>query len=166
MLSCLDIECNPEGISVIGVNGKNQIPKYWRLYSKFEIPIIIIFDNDNSVQKVNSNKNIANCFGLSVNDIINDVNVCKLIDLEAYPKTKIVVLEQDFETAFRKELTNQGFEDSYSVFELEAKELIKPIGNQQKGVIARYIVRKSKSLEGFNSNIGLQVAELIEWQIF
>lgn len=38
LLSSLDISCNPMGISVIGVNGKNQIPKYWRLYSKFGNP--------------------------------------------------------------------------------------------------------------------------------
>jgi putative ATP-dependent endonuclease of OLD family len=162
LLSCLDINCNPQGISVIGVNGKNQIPKYWRLYSKFNIPIIVIFDNDNSAQKVSSNNNIATCFGITVDDITNGVDICKLIEPEAHPTTKLVILEQDFETSFRKELTNQGFEGEYDTFEAEAREFIKPIGNQQKGVIARYIVRKANDLEDFNSRIGLQVADLIE----
>lgn len=162
LLLNLDIDCNPMGISVIGVNGKNQIPKYWRLYSKFKIPIIIVFDNDNSPNKVNSNTNIANCFGITVDDIINDVDVIKVLDSNTDPVTKLVILEQDFETAFEKELTNQNHNGVYETLRTEARDLIKPIGNQQKGVIARYIVRKAVDLGGFNSEIGLRIAELIE----
>lgn len=162
LLLNLDIDCNPMGVSVIGVNGKNQIPKYWRLYSKFGIPIIVVFDNDNSQQKNSSNKNIASCFGLDVDEIINDVNVIKSIESKSEPKTKILILEQDFETAFKKELDNQNHIGKYEQFEKEAKELVKPIGNQQKGVIARYIVRKANQLGDFNSNIGMQIGELIE----
>lgn len=162
LLLNLDIDCNPMGVSVIGVNGKNQIPKYWRLYSKFGIPIIVVFDNDNSQQKNGSNKNIATCFGLDLDDIVNDVDVIKLLESKYEPKTKIIILEQDFETAFKKELESQNHEDRYEQFEKEAKELIKPIGNQQKGVIARYIVRKANELDNFNSNIGMQIGQLIE----
>jgi putative ATP-dependent endonuclease of OLD family len=162
LLSSLDIHCNPLGISVIGVNGKNQIPKYWRLYSKFNIPIIVVFDNDNTAEKVSSNKNIANCFGISVADITDGVDVIKIIDSKTSPISKLVILEQNFETAFKKEIDKQGHQGSYEIFLAEARELIKPIGNQQKGVIARYIVRKSKGLKDFNSNIGLGIGKLIE----
>ena len=120
------------GISVIGVNGKNQIPKYWRLYSKFEIPIIVIFDNDNSANKLSSNTNIANCFGITINDIIDGVDVVKVINSNTVPISKLVILEQDFETSFRKELDDQGHIGCYEAFDAEARELIKPIGNQQK----------------------------------
>jgi putative ATP-dependent endonuclease of OLD family len=162
LLSILDINCNPMGISVIGVNGKNQIPKYWRLYSKFKIPIIVVFDNDNSANKVSSNTNIANCFGITINDIIDNVDVVKIIDSKTVPQSKLVILERDFETAFKKEIDSQGHVGSYEAFDSEARELIKPIGSQQKGVISRFIVRKSKGLENFNSQIGMQIAELIE----
>lgn len=161
LLSSLDISCNPMGISVIGVNGKNQIPKYWRLYSKFEIPIIIVFDNDNSPNKVNSNTNIANCFGVTINDLVNDVEIIKVIDSANAPLTKLVILEQDFETAFRKDLENQGHFGVFETLNEDAKNLVKPIGNQQKGVIARYIVRKSKELYNMNSTIGLCIGGLI-----
>lgn len=162
LLLNLDIDCNPMGISVIGVNGKNQIPKYWRLYSKFNIPIIVVFDNDNSPEKISSNTNIANSFGITVADIIDEVDVIKIMNSNTDPITKLVILEQDFETAFEKELVNQNHNGVYNTLREEAKELIKPIGNQQKGVIARYIVRKAVNLGDFNSNIGLRIAELIE----
>lgn len=162
LLSILDIDCNPMGISVIGVNGKNQIPKYWRLYSKFKIPIIVVFDNDNSANKVSSNTNIANCFGITINDITDGVDVIKVIDSNTVPISKLVILEQDFETSFKKELDSQGHVGCFESFDADARELIKPIGNQQKGVISRFIVRKSKGLENFNSQIGLQIGELID----
>ncbi|ENA1802906.1 AAA family ATPase [Flavobacterium psychrophilum] len=162
LLESLDIDCNPMGISVIGVNGKNQIPKYWRLYSKFNIPIIVVIDNDNSPNKTSSNTNIANCFGLTTADIIENVDIVKVVNSNTDPSSKIVILEQDFETAFKKELVSQQHEGRYEEFEAEAKELIKPIGNQQKGVIARYIVRKSKNLENFNSRIGMEIANLVD----
>ena len=162
LLESLDIDCNPMGISVIGVNGKNQIPKYWRLYSKFNIPIIVVIDNDNSPNKTSSNTNIANCFGLTIADIIDNVDIVKVVNSNTDPSSKIVILEQDFETAFKKELISQDHDGRYEEFETEAKELIKPIGNQQKGVIARYIVRKSKNLENFNSRIGMEIANLLD----
>jgi putative ATP-dependent endonuclease of OLD family len=161
LLSNLDIDCNSMGISVIGVNGKNQIPKYWRLYSKFKIPIIIVFDNDNSDNKISSNKNIADCFGITINDIVDDVDVVKLLDSNTMPQSKLIILEQDFETAFKKEIECQGFDGIYESFEAEARVLIKPIGNQQKGVISRFIVRKSLGLPNFTSQIGIQIAQLI-----
>lgn len=162
LLESLDINCNPLGISIIGVNGKNQIPKYWRLYSKFEIPIIIIIDNDNSKDKISSNTNIAKCFGVKESDLIDDVDIVKVVDSNTIPSSKIVILEQDFEVAFKKELSAQGYIGKYEEFESEAKQLIKPIGNQQKAVIARYIVRKSNNLDNFNSKIGMEVAKIIE----
>ncbi len=154
------IDCDSFGISIIGVNGKNQIPKYWRLYSQFGIPIIIVMDNDNSEKKKSSNINIASCFNIDINDITEDVDIVKVIQSNTDPTTSLIVLEKDFETSFEKEveIISAG---SYKVFEEEAKELIKPIGKQQKGVIARYIVRKSKSIQGFQSNIGLRLAEEI-----
>ena len=113
LLESLDIDCNPMGISVIGVNGKNQIPKYWRLYSKFNIPIIVVLDNDNSPKKLSSNTNIANCFGLTTADLIENVNIVKVIDSNTNPSSKVVILEKDFETAFKKELETQEHQGRY-----------------------------------------------------
>jgi putative ATP-dependent endonuclease of OLD family len=155
-----DIDSDSLGISIIGVNGKNQIPKYWRLYSQFGIPIIIVMDNDNSEKKKSSNKNIASCFNIDINDITDNVEILKVIQSNTEAATRLIVLEKDFETSFEKEVEAISA-GCYKTFEEEAKELIKPIGKQQKGVIARYIVRKSKSIQGFQSNIGLRLAEEI-----
>ena len=65
-----------------------------------------------------------------------------------------------FQVRFEKELEKIST-GSFKIFEAEAKDLIKPIGKQQKGVIARYIVRKAKTIDGFQSEIGLTLAEEI-----
>lgn len=156
-----DIDCDSQGISIIPVQGKNQIPKYWRLYSQFEIPITIIIDSDNSDGKEKSNKNIADCFDLKIDDIISNIEIINLIELEAFPNTRLLVLDLDFENAFEKDLAKHNYNTKFQQFEGEAKDLIKPLKNQQKGVIARYIVRKSLRLPNFNSRIGEVIAETL-----
>src|SRR5690606_34096018 len=99
-----DIDSDSLGISIIGVNGKNQIPKYWRLYSQFGIPIIIVMDNDNSEGKQSSNKNIASCFNIDINDITDNVEILKVIQSNTEAATRLIVLEKDFETSFEKEV--------------------------------------------------------------
>ncbi len=133
--------CDAMGISIIAVNGKNQIPKYWRLYSKFEIPIIIVFDNDNGTGKEKSNQNIATCFGLEIDDILNVPQYSKVVNSNTTPQTQLLILDTDFETCIQKELRQ---DELYREINEQARKLIKPIGKQQKGVIARYVCRKLK----------------------
>ncbi|MCL9981127.1 MAG: AAA family ATPase [Bacteroidia bacterium] len=158
LLSEFDIDCDSMGISIIGVNGKNQIPKYWRLYSQFQIPIIVVFDDDNTE---NSNNNLAACFGIDPNEIlVPNGNYFKTMISTSLPNTEMVVMKKDFETAIKYELEQLevGF---YDQLDAEAKDLIKPIRNQQKGTVARYIVRNAKLKEGFNSDIGLTLAKMV-----
>lgn len=135
-LAASGIDCDALGISVIAVQGKNQIPKYWRLYDQFQIPMVVVFDNDNSPEKENSNQNIASCFSLGVTEITDDVDLAK--KLVSPGGCDIIVVQNDLETSIRNQVTSAV----YDVFDAEAKELIKPIGNQQKAVIARFIARK------------------------
>jgi putative ATP-dependent endonuclease of OLD family len=158
LLSEFDIDCDSMGISIIGVNGKNQIPKYWRLYSQFQIPIIVVFDDDNSE---NSNNNLAACFGIDPEAIlVPQGSHVKTMTSASLPNTEMIIMKKDFETAFKHELELFEF-GLYDQLESEAKELIKPIRNQQKGTVARYIVRKALEKEGFNSEVGLTLAELV-----
>lgn len=157
LLRELDIDCDSMGISIIAVNGKNQIPKYWRLYSQFDIPIIVVIDDDNDES---SNKNIAACFGIEEPEIVAGNDGIKVIESRSEPQTKLLIMEKDFETTFEKEVDNIK-EGLFKEFETEAKDLIKPIKKQQKGAIARYVVRKAIEVEGFNSEIGLTLAKLI-----
>jgi putative ATP-dependent endonuclease of OLD family len=132
LLSEFGIDCDSMGISIIGVNGKNQIPKYWRLYSQFQIPIIVVFDDDNSE---NSNKNLAVCFGVDPDEIpVQDVNYFKTMTSASLPNTEIIIMKKDFETAFKHEL-EQLEVGLYDQLEAKAKELIMPLRNQQKGTV-------------------------------
>lgn len=131
-----DIDCDALGVSIIPVQGKNQIPKYWRLYSKFNIPIVVMFDNDNAPEKVSSNIQLATCFDIPIDDILNGVVLAK--EIESPRGCKAIVMQTDFEFSIRTEVTAAV----YDALEAEAKDLIKPINNQQKGVISRYIARK------------------------
>lgn len=130
------IDCDALGISVVSVQGKGQIPKYWRLYSKFEIPIIAVFDNDNTDGKQRSNENLASCFDVNLNDLLEGIEGAKHI--ESNHGCDLVVVEIDFESCIKSKV---GV-DVYNALDTEAKNLIKPIGDQQKGVVSRYIARK------------------------
>jgi len=135
-LSNSGIDCDAQGISIIPVQGKGQLSKYYRLYSQFMIPIVLVFDNDQKDGKGNANKQIAVCFNLDENDILNDVSIAK--GIISTRGIHLIILEEDFETSIKKELT----EEIYALYEIEAKDLIKPIKDQQKGVISRYIAHK------------------------
>jgi len=147
-LSVLGLDCDANGISIIEVKGKNQIPKYWRLYASFNIPIIVIFDNDNKNGKEKSNKNIATCFNLELDDLLNDVDSFKSLTCKTKIPTDIIVLEIDFETAIKKDLAKKGYDGLYETLELEAIKIIKPVGNQQKGAIARHVAREIQTQIG------------------
>ena len=140
------IDCDLQGISIIAVGGKNQIPKYWRLFSLFRVPIIVVFDNDDdgTAQKRRSNANIASCFGLSVSEIVDGINVFATVTSKTEPLTKLLVLEKDFENAVALDfLENEKASSSIiATFEEEAKDMIKPIGTQNKGLIARFVARR------------------------
>jgi putative ATP-dependent endonuclease of OLD family len=119
------------GISIIGVEGKNQIPKYWRLFKSFDIKLSIIFDSDSQ-----ENKNLASCFGCNENDLQTSINKIKKVETT---NQNLYVFEKDFETALKKDFNN---DTKWTEYEDEARERIKPRPNTQKGQIARFICKK------------------------
>lgn len=162
-LSILGLDCDANGISIIEVKGKNQIPKYWRLYASFGIPIIVIFDNDNKNNKEKSNNNITTCFNLEIHDILDDVNIYKHIKSKTEIESDLIIIEIDFETAVKKDLIAKGCESVYEELEASAIKEIKPLGNQQKGAIARYIARKIQShIQGYAPEFVTKLKSLIQ----
>jgi len=165
-LAVLGLDCDANGISIIEVKGKNQIPKYWRLYASFNIPIIVIFDNDNKDSKEKSNKNIATCFNISTEDILNEVDCHKHLSSKTTYPTDILVLEIDFETSIKKDLTKKGFEGLYEALEQEAVKVIKPLKGQQKGAIARHVARELQTQIGvYAPDFVKQLADIINGKI-
>jgi putative ATP-dependent endonuclease of OLD family len=141
-LTACGLSCDMRGVSVIGVEGKNQIPKYWRLFSSFQIPVLVIFDNDDDTNgdKRNSNNNLTSCFGITLNQVLEIPSWAK-IESGNSPKTPLIVLKTDFERAIENDYSNQH--TGYKTFVTEAKASIRPLNpNQGKGLIARFVARK------------------------
>jgi len=135
-LNRLGIDCDALGISIVPVNGKSQIPKYWRLYSQFEIPIIVAFDNDGtSTDAKKANGLLASCFQLDA-DSISDVKIAKTI--KSITGVPILIFNGDYEKSLKEEIG----EELYVRLENEAKDVIKPLKNSQKGVISRFIANR------------------------
>jgi putative ATP-dependent endonuclease of the OLD family len=145
-LEALGIDCDLLGISIVRVSGKNQLPKYWRLFSAFEVPLIVMLDNDNS-QDEQTNKNIAICFGIQLEEFIKNVDTVKRIVAQRPAKTPLLVLEKDFETSIAKSIARllPNGTELVNQWEAEARVAIKPIRNQQKGAIARFVARRFRA---------------------
>ena len=127
----LGLKYYSSGISVIGVEGKNQIPKYWRLFKAFDIKLSVVFDGDSD-----GNKNLAGCFNCDETDISKDIDKIKKIE---NTNQTLFVFEKDFETALKKDFGNDA---KWEQYESEAKEIIKPRPDTQKGQLARYVCNK------------------------
>lgn len=144
-LEARGVDCDLMGISVISVRGKNQIPKYWRLFRAFDIPTVAVADSDDddAGEKRRSNIGLSSCFGVELDDIL-DVDLAKVVRRAVEPEGALVVLEGDYETSLLKDLGSQlpDVGTKLDAWEAEAKALIRPVGTQNKGQIARYIARK------------------------
>lgn len=105
---------NSRGISILGAWWKWEIPKFWRLFHSFWIPVICLFDSDNSKpNKVKGNELIATCFWKTISDITEDISDYKEIEINGW---KLVVLEQDFEYIIKTEFLLQ-FPDQISQYD-------------------------------------------------
>jgi len=130
------------GISVIRVGGKSQIPKYWRLFYKFEIPMLVVFDND--IDKHSSERNneiIADCFNVSIDDIENMEGDKTFKLLTGRFNQKLLVFKNNIESALKEDFSNycknDGKENKYSNYENDAGSL-----GLRKGQKLRFVVNK------------------------
>lgn len=146
------INTDSTGISFIAVNGKNQLPKYWRLFKLMGCDCYILFDNDDdgNGNKRQSNANISSCFNTTIEELINlsDGEIFKVLDTQNAQIffQRLFILETDFETVMKLDYesycTTSGTENKYEDYIDEARNLIKPLNNSQKGQIARCVLRK------------------------
>lgn len=132
----LQLDCYANWISIIWVEGKNQIPKYWRLFKLFNIKVSVIFDSDDQW-----NNNICNCFNCKEEDIEMNVNIIKKIETKFQ---NLFVFEWDFEAALKKDFNDDENREKYYD---EAINIMKPKIKswklkQSKAQVARYIVNK------------------------
>ncbi len=142
LLKKLGFDPDRQGISVIRVGGKAQIPKYWRLFYKFQMKLLVVFDNDtNKEAKERNNEIISKCCGVSIDDI-EDIDSNKTFKiLTGSHNQKLLIFRENFDNALKEDLriyceTNSKI-NKYADFESEAKEL--GLNKPQK---ARYITMK------------------------
>lgn len=175
-LAAVGLDCYQKGVSVIAVQGKNQIPKYWRLFGKFNIPMLVVFDNDDDGvdtrgrdnQKRKSNKNLASCFGLQLEQILH-MKPWEIVTSANEPATPIVILGKEFETAVKQDYDNTrtGEVPTYDEIEEEARNIIKPVSKDQaKGLIARYIARRIHSfMPDYAPEFVKRIAEIVKEEL-
>lgn len=122
------LDCLKEGIAVIGVGGKGNIAKWWRLFSCYNIPTFICFDNDagDDGQEL-KRRDALKAIG------IPDDEVGELLTADYWNiNSKFCVFGNDFETTLRASFSR------YDEFETEVKELY---GNS-KPIVAREVAKK------------------------
>ena len=103
---------NSKWISILYTTWKWEIPKYWRLFNQFWIPVICMFDNDNSKKKEKNNQIICDCFNKSIEDFTTWLNsdFYKEIEIDNW---KLVILEQDIENVIKKDFLKTSSESDY-----------------------------------------------------
>ncbi|QFR39547.1 AAA family ATPase [Candidatus Gracilibacteria bacterium 28_42_T64] len=132
----IGLNYNSLGISILGVGGKGEIPKYWRLFHKFGIPVICIFDNDSTNGKEKSNELISKCFNIPITDITENINLFKNKNIS---NGNLVILEGDFEETIEKEFLKNNEKEELQAMKDEVNLL-----TRSKSVKASLMVDKFK----------------------
>lgn len=129
-----------EGIEIIGVGGKGNLAKWWRLFTLYEIPTFIIFDNDDDDDESGERRRDA----LGALNIEGD-KIEAIVGTEDWlVGDKFSVFGVDFETALR------GLFPSYTELETHAEN---ELGTDSKPFVARYVAKEltySEDHDGWN----------------
>lgn len=146
----LGLDPTEYGIEIIGVSGKGNLAKWWRLFTLYRIPTFICFDNDagkdgNGAKR----KDALKAIGIPEADLdgvlgIDDWNI----------SDQFCVFGTDFETTLRA-----SFED-YAEMEAEQKEIL---GSNSKHIIARETAKRvAIDVESVGQQRLLEVIERIK----
>lgn len=130
----VELDTNQNSIAILPVHGKGNIAKWWRLFTAFEIPVYIIFDNDTDDDPSgNKRKDILRTIDkdsdeetlLQINDIYIDDN--------------FTIFGKDFEDCMR------NLFKKYTDYEAQAQELI---DSGAKPFTARFVAQKLSEDDG------------------
>jgi putative ATP-dependent endonuclease of OLD family len=145
-LEAVGLDTKREGIVIIPVQGKGNIAKWWRLFTAFEIPVYVIFDNDTDDDESGvKRRDILNTIGTTNNDGLLGVTDIQIDD-------KFAIFGKDYETCMR------NLFDCYSEYESQAQELI---DSGAKPFTARFVARKLAD-NGVTGNGWNKIQELAE----
>lgn len=113
------------GIEVIGVGGKGNLAKWWRLFTLYKIPTFLCFDNDAKTEDKDGarRKDALKAIG------IKDEELEAILNGENWScSDRFCVFGVDFETTMR---------DSFADYSDIEKQAIEMVGSSSKNIIAR-----------------------------
>lgn len=113
------------GVEILGVGGKGNLAKWWRLFTLYQIPTFICFDNDSKSKDSDGTKRKDALKAIGIPEEELEGVLCSA---SWSINQKFCVFGNDFETTLRT-----SFED-YSTFEDSVKEIL---GKDSKSLIAR-----------------------------
>ena len=117
-----------EGIDIISVGGKGELAKWWRLFTAYNIPCYVCFDNDaEDDDKGNKRRDFLKTMKFE------DIHQGRILQTEEWiVEDKFCVFGKDFEDTFRKSFTK------YNEIEGDIK---KELGDS-KPLVAREVAKK------------------------
>ncbi len=121
----LEFDPTEYGIEIIGVGGKGNLAKWWRLFTLYQIPTFICFDNDQKTEDKDGSrrKDALKAIG------IKDSELEKILSINSWTITNsYCIFGTDFETTMKN-----SFKD-YAEIE---KKVTLAIGSSSKNLIAR-----------------------------
>ena len=126
-----------EGIDIISVGGKGELAKWWRLFTAYNIPCYVCFDNDaKDDDKGNKRRDFLKTMKLE------DADQNNILQTEQWlVNDKFCVFGKDFEDTFRKSFIN------YNEIEGDIK---KELGDS-KPLVAREVAKKL-SIDNYDKN--------------
>lgn len=124
----LGLNTNREGVAIIPVHGKGNLAKWWRLFTAFQIPTLICFDNDaRNDEKGVKRKDALKAVGISNKDI-HDL----LSGDDWNLGDKFCVFGVDFETTMRNSMPEYHAIEAQVVAEL----------GDSKPIVAREVAKR------------------------
>ena len=152
-LAATNSDCLKQGISFIPVFGKGNLARYYRLFTAYEIPTFIIFDNDSDDDKNGRKREDA----LRTLGVVNKPEELLQLD-DLYISDQYAIFGVDFETTMRQLFGCLGYDD----LEQEAKDFMgcEDSGAQYKPLIARYVAEKLKGKVDLNDPAWQSIKQL------
>jgi len=147
-LDSIGLDTLKEGIAVIGVGGKGNLAKWWRLFTCYGIPMYVCFDNDEEDDNSGTKrKDALKALGIDIDEFesilaVDDWNISKYF----------CVFGKDFESTLR---------NSFEVYQAVEKEEKNRLGSSNKPIIARAVAERLVSTEKVEEDIGWRKLALL-----
>jgi len=125
-----------EGIEIINVGGKGELPKWWRFFTHYQIRVYVIFDNDRKDDKKgNKRKDLLETIG------IESARINNLTNSDAwYIEDLFCIFGKDFEKTLR---------DTFKKY-IELENIIKDELGDAKPLVAREVAIRLTTSDNYD----------------